>query len=100
MTTYFSSEEIDEIDRLWRARPKGHVWSGWAAIGAPANEVLIFRNRSHWRRFPLVKRMGVYALLDEGGQAVVQAPSLDRLIDGVAAIPGVGEGRVNRMSLT
>ena len=88
----FTEEEIEEIDRLWRAVPKGHVWSGWAASGDRPREVWIFRTKAHWRRFPLKKEDGGYALFDERDRRVASGATLGGLLKAVEAIPGIAEG--------
>ncbi|NBC20075.1 MAG: hypothetical protein GVY06_03355 [Alphaproteobacteria bacterium] len=89
----FTRDEIDLIDRLWRARPSHHVWTGWAAAGRAPHEIWIFRTRSHWRRFSLRKTETGFALFDEGGNQVEQAGSLKALLERVEAIPGLAEAR-------
>ena len=84
----FTPSEIEEIDRLWRSLPEGHVWSGWAAIGEHPREVWIYRTKAHWRRFPLIKNSEGYALFDERDREVAAAPSLSDLLARVEAIPG------------
>ena len=83
----FTPDEIDLIDRLWRARPADHVWTGWAAAGERPDEIWIFRTRAHWRRFPLRKSSSGYALLDEEGTRVARADTLEVLLARVEAIP-------------
>ena len=39
----FTREEIETIDRLWRAVPADHEWTGWAAAGEAPEEIWIFR---------------------------------------------------------
>lgn len=86
----FSREEIEEIDRLWRAVPETHVWTGWAAAGDAPIEVWIFRTQAHWRRFPLRKTDdGRYALHIETGRKVADADTLKALLERVEAIPGL-----------
>lgn len=85
----FTPEEIDQIDRLWRAVPADHVWSGWAAMGREPEEVWIFRSRNHWRKFPLTKKIDGYALSDERGASVAEAETLTALLEKVEAIPGL-----------
>ncbi|MEL6781876.1 MAG: hypothetical protein AAFY43_03350 [Pseudomonadota bacterium] len=85
----FSADEIKEIDRLWRAVPPEHVWSGWAAAGETPREIWIFRTKAHWRRFPLKKSRAGYALFDEREREVANAPSLEALLRAIEAIPGI-----------
>ena len=87
----FTPEEIDEIDALWRSVPADHVWTGWAAAGDAPDEVLIFRTRAHWRKFPLKKIGGRYALFDERDRRVAEEGSLPALLKTVEAIPGLNE---------
>lgn len=86
----FTAVEIEEIDRLWRAVPKDHVWSGWAATGEQPREVWIFRTKAHWRRFPLKKDAQGYALFDERDRRVARASTLAGLLKEVEGIPGIG----------
>ncbi|MEO1100521.1 MAG: hypothetical protein AAFW65_01610 [Pseudomonadota bacterium] len=87
----FTAREIETIDSLWRAVPQDHVWSGWAATGDQPREIWIFRTKAHWRRFPLKKEDGGYALFDERDRRVARAPSLERLLRKVEAIPGISD---------
>ena len=86
---HFTREELDLIDTLWRARPQGHVWTGWAAASEHPSEVWIFRTRAHWRRFPLRKTGDGFALFDESGRRVAAAGTLEVLLRRVEAIPGL-----------
>lgn len=85
----FTSSEIDAIDALWRALPAEHVWTGWAAAGEAPEEIWIFRTKAHWRRFPLRKTEGGYALHIETGRMVAEAATLEALLEKVEAIPGL-----------
>lgn len=85
----FTREEIETIDRLWRAVPADHVWTGWAAAGDEPDEIWIFRTRAHWRRFPLRKTDEGYALHLETGRPVATAATLEALLERVEAIPGL-----------
>ncbi len=87
--TSFTREEIETIDRLWRAVGENHVWTGWAAAGDAPEEVLIYRTRAHWRRFPLRKTGKGYALHIETGRKVAEAETLDALLKRVESIPGL-----------
>lgn len=87
--TSFTREEIETIDRLWRAVGENHVWTGWAAAGEAPEEVLIYRTRAHWRRFPLRKTGGGYALFIETGRKVAEAETLEALLKRVESIPGL-----------
>lgn len=85
----FSPEEIEEIDRLWRSLPAGHMWTGWAAVGQSPATVWIYRSRAHWRRFPLTRTEAGYALSDDAGRLFRQAASLEELLRAVEAVPGL-----------
>lgn len=87
----FTNEELATIDRLWRNRPEGHVWTGWAAPGAAPDEVWIFRTRAHWRRFPLRKQANAYVLYDERDARVARATSLEALLRRVEGLPGLAD---------
>jgi len=84
-------DEVNEIDVLWRALPADHVWSGWAAAGDAPEEVLIFRTRAHWRKFPLRKMVSGYALFDERDRCVAEESTLADLINAIEAIPGLSD---------
>ncbi|MCI4644631.1 MAG: hypothetical protein MRY64_07605 [Hyphomonadaceae bacterium] len=85
----FTREEIETIDRLWRAVAEDHVWTGWAVAGEAPEEILIYRTRAHWRRFPLRKTEAGYALHIETGRKVAEAETLDALLKRVESIPGL-----------
>lgn len=85
----FTRVEIDTIDRLWRAVAEDHVWTGWAAAGDAPDEILIYRARAHWRRFPLRKSRTGYALFIETGRQVAEAETLEALLAKVESIPGL-----------
>ena len=87
----FTSQEIDDIDALWRSVSADHVWTGWAAAGESPSEILIFRTRAHWRKFPLRKTGKGYALFDERDRCVAEEISLSSLLEAVEAIPGLGD---------
>lgn len=91
----FTPEELIEIDALWRAIPKNHAWTGWAAAGDRPREIWIFRTKAHWRRFPLVKQEEGYALFDERDRRVATASSLSGLLKKVEEIPGIRESDDN-----
>ena len=88
-TSTFTRDEIDTIDRLWRAVAEDHVWTGWAAAEDAPEEVLIYRTKAHWRRFPLRKTDDGYALFIETGRKVAEADTLEALLEKVEAIPGL-----------
>ena len=90
--TQFTPEEIEQIDRLWRAVPADHVWSGWAAAGDAPDEVLIFRTRAHWRKFPLRKKPQGYALFDERDRCVAEENDLELVLKAIESIPGLEIG--------
>lgn len=85
----FSPEEVEEIDRLWRSLPAGHMWTGWAAIGQSPETVWIYRSRAHWRRFPLTRTKSGYALGDDQGRLFREAATLEELLKAVEAVPGL-----------
>ncbi|MEM9738940.1 MAG: hypothetical protein AAF829_03660 [Pseudomonadota bacterium] len=85
----FTRAEIDTIDQLWRAVAEDHVWTGWAAAGDAPSEVLIYRTKAHWRRFPLRKTENGFALFIESGRQVAVADTLEALLQKVEAIPGL-----------
>lgn len=91
--TRFTASEIEDIDRLWRAVPPDHVWTGWAATGEQPERVWIFRTQAHWRRFPLMKTSRGYALFDEKDHKVAEAATLVRLLARVEAIPALEDYR-------
>lgn len=87
----FSPADIDEIDRLWRSLPTGHMWSGWAATGDEPETVWIFRSRAHWRRFPLTRTKEGYALSDDRGNLFRGAATLEDLLRAVEAVPALAD---------
>jgi hypothetical protein len=87
----FTASEIEQIDRLWRALPAGHVWTGWASTGEEPEEIWIFRTRAHWRRFLLTKTQTGYRISNEAGESPQDAETLVSLLQKVEAIPGLGE---------
>lgn len=90
MSLAFTPEEIEEIDSLWRSLPADHMWTGWAAAGDSPDTIWLFRTRAHWRRFPLTKARGNYALADETGRRVARAKSLADLLKAVEGVPALG----------
>lgn len=84
---HFSSEDIDEIDRLWRSLPASHMWTGWAAVGQTPDTVWIYRSRAHWRRFPLTRTAAGYSLSDDQGRPFREAATLEELLRAVEAVP-------------
>ena len=86
---HFEPSELDEIDRLWRALGRDHMWSGWAAAGDQPEQVWIYRTRAHWRRFPLTKGKRGYALADERGQKIAVGRTLADLLKAIEGIPGL-----------
>jgi len=87
--TRFSADDLDAIDRLWRAVPSDHVWTGWSASGETPEEVIIYRTRAHWRKFPLRKSTTAFTLHNERGDELAKAPSLAALLSKVEALPGL-----------
>lgn len=87
--TQLTPEEVNEIDALWRSVPSDHVWTGWAAAGDMPDEVLIFRTRAHWRKFPLRKVSEGYALFDERDRCVAKESTLPGLLKVIEAIPSL-----------
>ncbi|MEL7040399.1 MAG: hypothetical protein AAGL90_02675 [Pseudomonadota bacterium] len=85
----FSASDLDAIDRLWRSVPEDHVWTGWSACGEAPVEIILYRTRAHWRRFPLRKSKGAFVLFDDHGVEVARSQSLDELLAQVEAIPGL-----------
>jgi hypothetical protein len=89
--TLFSADDLTAIDRLWRSIPPDHVWTGWSACGEEPEEVIIYRTRAHWRKFPLRKASQGYSLFDERGRELASALTLDALLSEVEALPGLNE---------
>ncbi|MCF6329654.1 MAG: hypothetical protein L3J02_07640 [Henriciella sp.] len=87
--TRFSIADLDAIDRLWRSVPADHVWTGWSACGEEPKEVIIYRTRAHWRKFPLKKVDGGFRLHDERGRRIAETKTLEALLAEVEAIPGL-----------
>ena len=85
----FSTTDLEAIDRLWRSVPPDHVWTGWAAFGAQPKEVVLYRTRAHWRRFPLRKSSAGFVLFDEKNREIAKAKSLTALLEIVESIPGL-----------
>lgn len=89
---YFSSRDLEQIDRFWRQCPPGHVWSGWAAAGDSPDTVWIFRHRAHWRRFSLVRLSVGYVLVDDSGRASRSLLALSELSDAIEEVPALVQG--------
>ncbi|MEM7493068.1 MAG: hypothetical protein AAF296_06765 [Pseudomonadota bacterium] len=87
--TRFSVSDLDAIDRLWRAVAPDHVWTGWSAMGEAPEEVIIYRTRAHWRKFPLRKSKLGFAIFDERGTQLAEAATLDGLLTEIEALPGL-----------
>ena len=85
----FSAADLEAIDRLWRSVPADHVWTGWSASGEEPEEIILYRTRAHWRRFPLRKSNGEFVLFDDRGTEVARSASADDLLKQVEAIPGL-----------
>lgn len=90
---YFSPEDIDEIDRLWRRLPADHMWTGWAATGERPETVWIFRTLTHWRLFPLSRTQTGYALRDDQGNLFREASTPEGLLAAVEAVPRLSTPR-------
>ena len=89
--TRFSAADLTAIDALWRAVPPEHVWTGWSACGAEPEEVIIYRTRAHWRKFPLRKVEGGFAIFTEGGTQLATHAELVGLLAQVEALPGLND---------
>lgn len=87
--TRFSPEDIAQIDALWRAIPADHVWTGWSACGETPTEVIIYRTRAHWRKFPLRRTDEGFALFDEREREIARHTSLAGLLAQVESLPGL-----------
>jgi hypothetical protein len=85
----FSPADLEAIDHLWRSIPADHVWTGWSACGEEPEEIILYRTRAHWRRFPLRKSNGDFVLFDDRGTEVARSASPDDLLKQVEAIPGL-----------
>ncbi|MEE2921206.1 MAG: hypothetical protein VYC38_05535 [Pseudomonadota bacterium] len=92
----FTPSELEEIDRLWRDLPVGHMWTGWAASGREPDQIWIFRTRAHWRRFPLSKSKTGFVIADERGRPVARAKSLRALLQKGESLPGLETLREDR----
>ena len=87
----FLSEEVERLDRLWRALPPHHEWTGWACSGSEPDQIYVFRTRAHWRRFALQKTPSGFALVDEHDSptpfdALGDAPAVIASVPGLAPI--------------
>ncbi|GAB5458105.1 MAG: hypothetical protein Hens3KO_11350 [Henriciella sp.] len=85
----FSESDLEAIDRLWRSVPSDHVWTGWSANGAAPEEVIIYRTRAHWRKFPLRRTGAEFGLYNERGKELAKHPTLDGLLAQIEALPGL-----------
>ncbi|MEM8615954.1 MAG: hypothetical protein AAGF20_03360 [Pseudomonadota bacterium] len=85
----FSPSDLEALDRLWRSIPADHVWTGWSASGDEPEEIVLYRTRAHWRKFPLRKVTDGFAVFDESGNEVARSKSLEGLLAAVEAIPGL-----------
>jgi len=83
----FTQAELDSIAQLWRTRPPEQLWSGWAYIGTEPDEIWLYRSRTHWRRFPLVKAEVGYVLLGDRDSPLARAVSLPDIIGAIEEIP-------------
>ncbi|MDG1827509.1 MAG: hypothetical protein P8H62_14720 [Henriciella sp.] len=87
----FSAADLEAIDRLWRSVPADHVWTGWSATGEEPEEIVLYRTKAHWRRFPLRKSNSGFVLYDDKDTEVAKADSLTDLLTEVEAIPGLSD---------
>ncbi|MEM9937606.1 MAG: hypothetical protein AAFZ91_11765 [Pseudomonadota bacterium] len=87
----FSAADLEAIDRLWRSVPADHVWTGWSACGEAPAQVNLYRTRAHWRKFPLLKTHDGFSLFDDKGSKILEAPSLDDVLNAVEKIPGIAD---------
>ncbi len=87
--TAFTASDLKALDELWRNLPGDHVWTGWSAQGDEPEEIILYRTRAHWRKFPLRKTPEGFTIFDDQNQPVAEAASLDELIVRVEAIPGL-----------
>ncbi|MEQ3745522.1 MAG: hypothetical protein ABNH53_04720 [Henriciella sp.] len=87
----FSTADLEAIDRLWRSVPADHVWTGWSATGEEPEEIVLYRIKAHWRRFPLRKSNSGFVLYDDKDTEVAKADSLTDLLTEVEAIPGLSD---------
>lgn len=85
----FTEHDLEAIDRLWRSVPPDHVWTGWSAIGDMPEEIILYRTRAHWRRFPLRKSTTGYVIYNEKEHIVAEAETLAALLRSVETIPGL-----------
>ncbi len=87
----FSAADLEALDQLWRGLPGDHVWTGWSASGDTPAEIVLYRTRAHWRKFPLRKTGDGFTIFNDKDQPVAKAATLDELIIRVEAIPGLVE---------
>ena len=85
----FTEQDLIAIDRLWRSVPPDHVWTGWSAIGSPPVEIILYRTRAHWRRFPLRKASSGYVIFNEKDHLIAKAETLEALLRRVETLPGL-----------
>jgi len=87
--TKFSTYDLEALDQLWRSIPVDHVWTGWSASGTEPKEIILYRTRAHWRKFPLRKTSSGFVIYDEDDNAVATAKTLPGLLSAVEAIPSL-----------
>ena len=87
--TCFSKTDLRELDALWRSLEADHVWTGWSAAGDEPEEIILYRTRAHWRKFPLRKTEDGLTVFDDQDHPVANATSLAELKSEIEAIPGL-----------
>jgi hypothetical protein len=85
----FSPAELDLIDRQWRSVASDHVWTGWSAFGEAPDEVIIYRTRAHWRKFPLRKASPNFSIFTEQGEKLAVFSNLEQLTEMIESLPGL-----------
>jgi hypothetical protein len=83
----FRPDEIDLLDRAFRAAPSDAPWLGWASAGTEPTEILILRRRLELRRLRLVKRQGTLCLLDEDDRLLWRGGGIAAFVDEAALRP-------------
>lgn len=85
----FSKSDLSALDEFWRGLSPDHVWTGWSANGEEPDEIILYRTRAHWRKFPLRKTEDGLTVFDDQDQPVAKAASLQELSSQIEAIPGL-----------